>query len=189
VVLVHGFVGRGSDFRRLRRALQDAGRPTCAPDLGWTSQGVASYAPPLEAALEQASAAGPVDVVAHSMGALVLRTVLAERPDLASAVHRVVTLGAPHSGTASARGLPAGQPRDLDDLKRSSAFLAQLPDLTALVDPERVVTIAGTHDLVVYPPQTCHAPGAHAIDLPLGHSELLMAPAAVGRVLDALQAP
>ncbi len=187
VLCIHGFVGRGSDFRALRAALHAHGRPTAAPDLGWRFQGVASYAPPVEGTLEALiQAFGEVDVVAHSMGGLVLRAVLERRPDLAAHVHTAITLGSPHAGTASVRGTPPGRPPDFDDLKRGAEFHRTVPSLPELLPGSRVVTVAGAVDLVVYPTSTCHAEGAERVDVHLGHTELLTSRQATDLVLELL---
>lgn len=176
VLLVHGFVARASHFRGLQRALHARGRPTRAVDLGWPLRGVDAYTPALEAALE---ASGPVDLVAHSMGGIVLRATLRDRPDLRERVRTVVTLGSPHHGTEAARGLPPGLPRDLADLAPDSPYLRALPGLHTLVPHARRHAVAARYDVVVFPTGRAFPEGMHHHLLShLGHNGLLTEPEA-----------
>lgn len=190
VVLAHGFTQNRTNWLPLRRHLEEHGRPTYAPDLGLPFLGddVARYVPALENALETALAAHPgegVDIVAHSMGGLVTRLALRERPDLAAEVRTVVTLGSPHAGTASARGL-----RFLGEgwhMRRSSPLFKDLPSLPELLPHARVVTVAALVDYVVYPVETCHVPGADNLTFERpGHTGLLVDEEVLGATVDAL---
>jgi pimeloyl-ACP methyl ester carboxylesterase len=145
---------------------------------------VSWYLRRLERAVERAVGLDPegIDVVCHSMGGVLLRSVLARRPDLARRIRRVVTLGSPHRGTAAARGIPWLP--EVQALKRRSAFLAGLPSLSALVP--RAVTVAGTLDTIVYPVDTALEDGAEHVVIPAGHAGLLTRPEAVAAVRHAL---
>lgn len=187
VLCVHGYTQSGTNFHGLRVHLR---RPTVAVSLLHRLAPLRWYAARLEARLEDLVRAHPdgVDVVAHSMGGVVLRMVLAGRRDLAAGVRTVVTLGSPHRGTAAARWLPPVVP-EVRALRRRSPVLASLPSLVELLPHGRVVTIAATADTVVYPVETALVPGAHHVVLPgMGHAGLLTrreAFEAVARALDA----
>jgi len=184
VLLVHGFVGRPGHFRGMQRALHAAGRPTVAVDLKWAFRGVASYGPPLADAIE---AFDQVDIVAHSMGGVVARKVLAERPDLRARVQQVITLGTPHHGTESARGLPPDFPRDIGDLQPDSPFLQQLPSLRELLPDRPLLAVAAQWDVVVFPLHRALPADMRQLVLPhLGHNGLLTEPEAYAAVLDQL---
>ena len=184
VLCLHGITQTGSNLWGIRRALEARGRPTLALSLGRLPRNrrhLGDRVAPELLRLAALSSTGRVDVVAHSLGGVVLRLVLADRPDLAAKIGRVVTLGSPHRGTASLRGLPLGQA--IHRLGRRSTLLAGLPALPA----DHVTTVAGIPDLIVYPASTCHLPGSHCVDLPgVGHAGLLTRPEAIGAVLHAL---
>jgi len=184
VVCVHGYTQNGTNFVRIRQALEAEGRPTLAVSLWHRLAPVSWYLRRLELALERAIGLDPdgIDVVCHSMGGVLLRSVLAGRPDLAAQVRTVVTLGSPHRGTAAARGIPWLP--EVQALKRRSAFLAGLPSLSALVP--QAVTVAGTLDTIVYPLASALEEGAEHVVIPAGHAGLLTRPEAVAAVRWAL---
>lgn len=187
VLCLHGISQTGSNLWGLRRALERRGRPTEAVSFGRLppERGrLAAQIAPIVERLAARSPTGRVDVVAHSLGGVVLRVVLADRPELGARIGRVVTLGSPHQGTASLRGLPLG--RAVRRLGRGSPLLAELPALAA----EHVTTVAAVPDLIVYPASTCHLPGADHVDLPgIGHAGLLTDVAAEAAVLRGLGLP
>lgn len=184
VLCIHGITQTGSNLWGIRRALERRGRPTRAISLGRIPRArhrLADRVAPVIRDLAARSINGRVDIVAHSLGGVVLRLVLADHPELATHVGRVVTLGSPHCGTASIRGLPLG--RAVHRLGRRSGLLSGLPSIPA----SHVTTIAGIPDLIVYPASTCHLPGARSIDLlGVGHAGLLTRPDAINAVVDAL---
>jgi triacylglycerol lipase len=187
VLAVHGFTQNATNFVAIRRALELGGRPTGAVSLGLPGRRVRAYAPRLVRSLEEALERSPdgIDVIAHSMGGLVLRVALNDRPDLAKAVRTVVTLGSPHKGTAMTRGLATFLPEAFD-LHRRSAFNRDLPGLRDLAPHLALTTFAGDFDAIVYPRETCHVEGAVNIDLPVGHAGLLVHPASIAQVADAI---
>ncbi len=189
VLCVHGFFRNGSCMWGIRQALEGRGRPTLAVSMGRPFRPIERYAPPLESALRELVASFPgqrIDVAAHSMGGVVLRLVLARRPELAAAVGRIVTLGSPHRGTAVVRGLAlAPEHRQLEP---GSAFLRSLPDFRSSAPGAEVTTVAAERDLIVYPRSTSHLPGARAIDLAhANHQSLLTGADSQRLVADLLQ--
>lgn len=187
VLCFHGFTQNASNFVGIRRALAERGRRTAAFTLGFPGRRVAAYAPRMIAHLEEALSRHPegIDVVAHSMGGVVLRVAMAERPDLARGLRRVVTLGTPHRGTASVRG-PLWLAPEARDLSRRSGLLAELPSLGALLPAARVTTVAGDFDLVVYPRATCHDEATRNVVLPVGHAGLVALPRGIATVVQAI---
>jgi len=181
VLCIHGFHMNGTCMWGLRRALERRGRPTRALFLGWPYRPAASYAEELTPVMIEMHAAFPdqgFDIVAHSMGGLIVRMVLAERPELAGAVGRIVTLGTPHHGTAFLRTVRHGPVYEM--MSRESAFLAELPDFRQTVPDADVITVAAVPDLVVYPVETNHLSAARAFNYRgEGHSSLLTHPPAI----------
>lgn len=187
VLCVHGFLQNGTNFFALRRELADAGRITAAVALGRPGRRVAQYAHVVEAELDRMVQAheGPIDVVCHSMGGLVLRAVLQARPDLRPRIGRVVTMGTPHEGTAATRGLhwlPEAK-----DMARRRGEWRDLHALDTLIDPGQVTTIATEDDVTVYPIETTRVRGARRVEIRgVGHAGLLTFPPGRRHVLEAL---
>jgi triacylglycerol esterase/lipase EstA (alpha/beta hydrolase family) len=188
VVFVHGYSQDATNFHGHRKQLERLGRPTAG--ISMIPAGFAPlwwYAWLLERGLQRVvgQSTDGVDLVAHSMGGIVLRMVLTARPDLAAAVRTVVTLGSPHQGTAATRGIPLWP--ELVALKRSSRLIGELAPLTQLAPHARVVTVAAEMDTIVYPSETAFAPGAERVVVPgVGHAGLLTDPRALEAVARAL---
>jgi pimeloyl-ACP methyl ester carboxylesterase len=186
VLCVHGFAMHGSNFHGLRRALHAAGRPTHALHLGLPGRPVEAHATTVRRRLEAlAGDHGQIDLVAHSMGGIVLRVVLRDAPALRPHIGTVVTLGTPHQGTAAARGWLSRIPEPAD-LHRRSALLATLPPLPSLIPHARVVTLGSPWDMVVYPPSSTTQPGAAHQELSVGHMGLVTGDEAIAAVVEAL---
>ena len=188
VLCIHGYSQNATNLWAVRRMLAREGRPTVGVSLRHRLAPMGWYADRLEGQMDRlADTLGDrFDVVAHSMGGVVLRIVLGRRPDLARAVGTVVTLGSPHGGTAAVRGI-AWLP-ELAAMHRRSALLSDLPPLSDLVPHGRVVTVAGAADTVVYPTSTSMDPGAEGIVLHgVGHAGLLSHRRALATVRRALR--
>ncbi len=180
VLCIHGFFRNGTCMWGVRRALERRGRPTRAVSMGRPFRPIERYVPPLAAALRELTVAFPnqrIDVVAHSMGGVVLRLALAEHPDLAAAVGRVVTLGTPHRGTAVVRG--AAFAPEHRQLSPGSGFIEKLPDFRTLAPDAEVTTVTAERDFIVYPRSTSHLPGTHAVVLERANHQSLLTDAEV----------
>lgn len=175
VLCIHGFHLSSTSLWGHRRTLEARGRPTRAVSLGPPYRHQEVYGRRLQRtlrALREERPGEPIDVVAHSMGGLILRLVLAWEPELAASVRRVVTLGTPHHGTALLRWFRSGPVYRM--MSRESEFLRELPELATTAPQAEVLTVATAHDLVVYPVETAHLPGARQVTLEgVGHVGLL----------------
>lgn len=172
VIAVHGYTQNGTSFEALRRALARRGRPVRTVFLGfaWPWRRVGDYGAPLVAALERAP--DRVDLIAHSMGGLVIRDVLNRFPHLRDRVRAVCTLGSPHGGTAAARRFTWLHPAS--DLMQGSGWIRTLPTLGDLLPHARLTTIGSSGDLIVYPVETTRQPGAERVEFDdIGHVGLL----------------
>jgi pimeloyl-ACP methyl ester carboxylesterase len=193
VLCVHGFGENGTNFFALRRALAAQGRLSEVVSLGRPPRAITRYADVLEPRLERLldDEGGPVDVICHSMGGIVLRILLARRPDLARRLGRVVTVASPHQGTAGARGL--GALPEPGFMGRRRGGWPGLPALHALLPVERVATVASRDDLTVYPIETTRVEGARHVEVDgVGHAGLIIHPegyTVVLATLDALPRP
>lgn len=188
VLCVHGIFMNSTCMWGIRRALADAGRGTRAISLGVPLPTPLAYAGPLTRVMEQMASDFPesgYDVVAHSLGGVMLREVLRRRPELAARLKRVVTLGSPHHGTAFARWMRFGPLYRM--LNRHSTYLAKLPTFAQLAPDVSATTVATTHDLVVYPTSMAHLEGARQITLDrISHLGLMVQPEVMGVIVEAL---
>ncbi len=184
VVLIHGLMADGSSMWGLQRALHAVGRSAVAPSLGGALRPITAYAERLARVLAQAE--GPVDVVCHSLGGIVLRATLEKHPRLRARVRRVVTVATPHHGSGAARFVPIPEARAL---VLGGAFITALPSLRALLPDARITTVASRHDCVVYPHTTSRVDGAitHELD-DLMHAEMIVDDQAVRLIVDAITA-
>lgn len=175
VLCVHGFFMGKSSLWGLRRSLERRGRRTAGVFLGLPYRGPGTYARSLRRRMEELLEATPdarLDAVAHSMGGLVLRQVLADAPDLAERVRRVVTLGTPHHGTGLLRRLRSGPVHRM--MARGAPYVRELATFAKSAPDADVTTVASRHDLVVYPVETAYLEGAERITLEgIGHLGLL----------------
>lgn len=186
VLCIHGYTMNGSNFFGIRAELERRGRPSRAIWLGLPGKRVQAYAPGVAHALrEMIHEHGTIDVVAHSMGGIVLRVALHDNPELAPHIRRVVTLGTPHHGTAGARG-PLGWLPEPADLHRRSPLLAKLPDFRTLAPAAEVFTVGSPFDLVVYPPESTRLEGARHFEVPYSHIGLVVHPSMATFVADLL---
>jgi pimeloyl-ACP methyl ester carboxylesterase len=175
VLCIHGFHLTGGAMWGIRRTLEGRGRATRAVFLGIPYRSPEAYARSLAKAMWRLLEEMPgeqLDVVAHSMGGLILRLVLGQNPELAARIRRVVTLGSPHHGTAFLRWIRRGPVYRMMSL--SAQFLQTLPTFEQTVPEAAVTTVATAHDLVVYPVESAHLAGARQVTLKgVGHVGLL----------------
>lgn len=196
VLTVHGFGQDRATWHGLRQRLHALGRTTETIDLGWPPRAMDRYADVLARRLRLLAdeGVGPVDVVCHSMGGLVLRRVLQRDPGLVPVVGRAVTMATPHEGTAMLRpvgpfpSLPllGGLP-ELRALRPGSDFLAALPDLGTLLPDVPVIALGSRGDATVYPVASTRVPGRPWIVLEaLGHAGTVVDDRGLDAVVDAL---
>lgn len=166
VLCVHGLFLNDTTLWGIRQRLQSLGRPTRAIFMGLPFPSPMAYVEPLTRAMREMADRFPdegFEIVAHSIGGVMTREVLTRHPDLAPSVHRIVTLGSPHHGTAVVRWIRFGPIHRL--LALGSPYLEQLADFRSLAPQADATTLATQHDLVVYPVETSHLDGARPVTL------------------------
>lgn len=123
-------------------------------------------------------------IIAHSMGGLVTRSMMANHG--AARVAQLITLGSPHYGTALAKfsiGLCTQQ------MRQGSAWLAAL-ERQETERPHGVPTVSiyTLNDDLVYPPESSELHWARNIAVPgVGHVSLLFSESIVQRVLSIIR--
>jgi pimeloyl-ACP methyl ester carboxylesterase len=150
VVLLPGFFENALTMEILRRRMERAlGVPVFAmrPE-GYFSRlenQAQGFARRIASVVKQ-TGAGQVDLVGHSMGGLLARF-LAESGGLKKDIRNVVTIAAPHLGSALSRMAPG---HSLRQMRRGSAFLERL-NAGSTPSGVRIVGITSTHDNLVIP--------------------------------------
>jgi pimeloyl-ACP methyl ester carboxylesterase len=169
VLLVHGFFCNRGFWNRWMARLRAQGAPFVAVTLEPPFAGIEAYTATIDAAakrLEAATGLPPV-IVAHSMGGLASRVWAARtgaRPG--EDVHRLITLGTPHQGTAVA---VLAFSRNGRQMRRGSAWLRELAaDRSAPALAAATTAFFSTCDNIVFPPALAQWPGAamRALDAP-----------------------
>ncbi len=175
VLCVHGFHMDGTSMWGIRRTLETHGHATQAVTLGLPYRSPEVYSASLTRAIKSLLATEQdrrIDVVAHSMGGLVLRQTLARSPELAAGIRRIVTLGCPHKGTAVLQWIRFGPVYRM--MSRGAPFIRTLPTFESSAPRARVATVASRHDLIAYPFESAHLAGAEQVTVEeVGHIGLL----------------
>lgn len=174
VVLVHGAMADGSCTTGWAKGLVKAGVDAAivAPDHGVVVRALEVHTERVRGFVQRLRLAAPnarLIFVAHSMGGLVVRRLLADDDDVRDATEGVITVASPHAGTASVRVVPFG----LSHLGAGYAGFTTLPPLSKLVKQSWVVGSAV--DAIVYPKSTTHPDGSEAISFDdVGHAAFLV---------------
>ena len=186
VLLVHGFACSRAVWRPLLARLRMAGvGPVRALSLEPLFAGIDTYAAGVLGELEtlrSGCGGNAVTVVAHSMGGLLARAALrGARPGL---IGRIVTIGAPHHGTALAHGF--GWP-NARQMRPGSSWLEELNRCQEGRLDVPVTTLYSLDDNYVIPFGSARLRGARAIELRgLGHLGLLNSRPVLEHVLSAV---
>lgn len=196
VVLVHGLWMHGVVFAWYRRRLARRGFATCAFSYPSVRRGLSENARAL-ADFVAALSSCRIHLVGHSLGGLVVLSMLAERAE--PRVGRVVLLGSPVNGSHCAAGLlrwPGGAGllgRSLRDW-----FASPMPKLPAGVE---IGVLAGRRSLglgrvirglpspndgVVAVAETRLAAGKDSVVLPVAHSQMLISATCIDQVANFL---
>ena len=158
VVLVHGFFCNRGLWGPWMETLRARGIPFVAVTLEPPFGSIDGYPEGVEAAvrrLEAATGVAPV-LVGHSMGGLAIRAWRAIGGN-ASRVHRVVTIGTPHRGTAIARH---ARTRNGLEMRVDSPWLEQLARAETNDTYGGFTCFWGHCDNIVFPTRGATLPGA-----------------------------
>jgi pimeloyl-ACP methyl ester carboxylesterase len=182
VLLLHGWSCNAGFFGPFPARLAAKGVETRARSLNDAAGGIGLMARELACWIDETAASEPgrpLILVGVSMGGLVARRALADRPDLP--LTELITIGTPHAGTLwayAARGA-AGT-----EMRPGSAFLKELD--RAGPTPVPVTAIWSPDDNMVVPGRSAILPGARDISLPgVAHLSQCFAPETEAAILDA----
>jgi hypothetical protein len=187
VVAVHGAAADGTSLRAWASALRAhpalAGVPVVAPDHGNVVDALDVHAGRVGVVVDRLLARAPrarLVFVAHSMGGVVVRHLLASSTAARAATAGIVTVASPHDGTAAVRVVPLP---GLLHLGPSSPALMALPALSTLA-PHTFVA-GSTVDNIVYPlPTSLPAGSSPQVFEGIGHASLLTDPRVAAYVAD-----
>lgn len=173
ILFVHGIFHNKSAFFFLKQKLASRGwHHFREVNLLTSVHGIARLAERIKVEVERLREeyeSDQIDVVAHSMGGIVTRYYLQKLGGDGS-VKNLITLGTPHLGTHWSKYSLISHIRDL----RPDSPLLQ--DLNSLPPPAktRVVSVAGSFDVMMVPKSTACWPGVRYIELKqMGHAGLL----------------
>ena len=174
VLLVHGYMCNAAVWSEFQRWFAEHGYAPYSVSLEPLLESIDAMVDTLASRLAEVSKAydgRAIDIVAHSMGGLVTRTLIRRRG--AAGIRSVITLGTPHHGTAVAV-LAIG--RSGCELRRGSTWIRQLEEAqpSAPELPHGFATLFTYDDNLVSPQETSRLPGAVAIPISgIGHASLL----------------
>ncbi|RJO74560.1 MAG: alpha/beta fold hydrolase [Myxococcales bacterium] len=186
LIFVHGLGGNRGNFLLMALYLRLYGRKRSYKihfDPGQTIEQMAVALAHFIQDVRQATGSESVDLIAHSMGGLVARLALSE-PGLDGAARTLITMGAPHKGTYSARFANTEVTRAL---RPDSELMRRL---AAMGWPKGVrgATFFSRNDLFVLPAESATAEGAEAVDAtPFTHYSYLIDPRCFVKVAQALE--
>lgn len=186
VVLVHGLWMNGLAMLPLGRRLEQCGFAVTRHGYQSVRHGLRENARRLASVCEKSGA--PLNLVGHSLGGLLIMTMLREHPQVK--VHRVVLLGSPYANSAAAQGMTRFAPsRGLlghtiqDWLRQPRPPVPGGVELGVIAGDlsfglgRLFAPLPGPNDGVVMLDET-HVPGAaDSIVLHTSHSAMLVSPA------------
>ena len=170
VVLVHGYMCNAGGWAWFARYLIARGYAVHAVTLEPLFVPIEDYVEPLARTVNDAVGAGERAIlVGHSMGGLVCRAYA--RRFGGARIARIVTLGAPHHGSALAS---LGRGADALDMRPTAEWLRGLAASEQGGLPVPITSIYTCHDNFVAPQDSSVLAGAKNVPLPgLGHLSLL----------------
>jgi pimeloyl-ACP methyl ester carboxylesterase len=189
VLLVPGWSDRPRSFRHIRSFLVNAGfLPANIHTIDFRSRNGSNVEHAEELAQRIAeipsNGARDVDIIAHSMGGLAVRYLLAHHPAAAHRIRRAISLGSPHRGTMMAW---LGWGHGAHEMRPQSPFLRDLAN-ASFNGAELISIRAIPIDLRILPGSNSVLEGARNYDiLCLGHRDLLRRKRVLRRIVDLLR--
>jgi pimeloyl-ACP methyl ester carboxylesterase len=189
VVLIHGWSLNRASMALLAARLRADGRPAYTinyPSMVPETDAKAAAVARAVKQIARDSGSDRVDVVAHSLGGIVVRA--AARWHGADAVlGNVVKLGSPHRGSAVALLLRSF---GILQLRPGSRFLQRLEDEETPPAIGSLTAIASDFDAIAHPLECCHCPSALNITVEaIGHHAILFTPRVYQLVKENLDTP
>ncbi|HSP43435.1 MAG TPA: alpha/beta fold hydrolase [Luteolibacter sp.] len=173
VVLVHGFLETGSNFRMLRQRLQKRGFDCLVPRLRPCDGrgGLDLLAAVLKQDIEEHfGTEQPLSLVGFSMGGIVGRHYL-QNLDGAERCRGFITISSPHQGTQAAWLYPTKGARQM---RPGSDFLADLARTESQLGDMPVTSYRTPFDLIIVPAGNSHWQRAENLSFPVALHPLML---------------
>ncbi len=178
VVLVHGFLENGSNFRMLRKRLEKQGVECLIPKLRPSDGrgGLEGLAERLKLDIEAAYGTEQrISIIAFSMGGLVSRHYL-QHLGGAGRCDKLFTISSPHHGTQAARVYPT---KGAEQMRPGSQFLSDLDATESRLGGMPVVSYRTPLDLIILPPASSIWERAENVEFPVILHPLMLTSRAV----------
>jgi triacylglycerol esterase/lipase EstA (alpha/beta hydrolase family) len=189
VVLLHGWSLNRASLAWIAARLRRDGRRAYAinyPSMQSETDAKAAAVARAIAAVAHDSGSDRVDVVAHSLGGVVVRAA-ARWHGVQPLLGNVVTLGSPHRGTAFAVLLRS---YGLVQIRPRSRFLERLEDGETIAETVNLTAIASDFDAIVQPLECCYCPSALNVTIEsIGHHAMLFSERVYGLIKENLDTP
>ena len=173
VVLVHGFLETGTNYKLFKKRLETAGIQCLVPHLSPCDGrgGLERLAAGLKHDIDDAFGPDqPLAIVGFSMGGLVARYYL-QNLGGAARCDQLLTVSSPHHGTDSANYYPS---LGAEQMRPGSRFLSDLEKTQDNLGTMRLVSYRTHFDMVIYPPESSIWDRAENLEFPvLLHSMML----------------
>jgi triacylglycerol esterase/lipase EstA (alpha/beta hydrolase family) len=183
ILLVHGFACNSSCLLWLKWRLQQNGhRRVRAVSYVPPAGNVHKLVPQIKRHIRQLlddTGATRIHYIAHSMGGLLVRDVLAD-PDFADCIDKVICLGSPHHGSRAANLIAPFVPGAVRQMQYESDYIKSL---AATPGSARYFNIHSQMDDLVLPVNSAVVPGMTHLTVDyLGHCSLLYSPRVVALI-------
>ncbi len=186
IVFVHGMGGNRGNFYLMAKYLAYHGRKRCYMIHFTGGLSTSEMAAQLKAFVEEVvevTSEEKVDVVAHSLGGLVVRLAIADY-ELGRFINKLVTMGTPHKGTFPARFATA---QKIMDLRPGSSFIERL-EKAGIPENIKCYSFWSRSDLLILPPESAIMDKSAAIEaVNFTHYSYILSPASWINVYKVLQ--
>lgn len=193
VIFVHGMNGGQGNFLPMRLFFRAAGRRRSYTIQLDESAGIEGMAEQFDAFVSEVVSVNELapdeqlDVVAHSLGGLVVRASLFVRPALRKRIHTLVTMGTPHAGTLLAKIYPLKIARQLHPAAEIFSKLDTQSPWPGPPSYPRLFSLWSHADLILVPQTNARLAGAQNIEVPhYTHYDFLLDGTNWKRVLELL---
>lgn len=188
LLFVHGFLCNRAVWNGWYPRLRALDVPYLGVSMEPVFGSIDEYAEQIDSAvreLTEGTGGRPPLIVAHSMGGLAVRAWLRScGPSALGRVHRVVTLGTPHRGTALVK---LGVCANVREMAPNSEWLRRMAACEPRELQQKFICVYSRYDNVVFPVESAWLHGAERVEIPAcAHVQMVDHPDVFVHVLDIL---
>lgn len=144
ILIVPGFFGRKGVYNHLSKKLEKAGFVNKVVDLGFNTKGLECSSKKLKNCINESP--GKCDIIAHSFGGIVLKYLIASRPEIKKKINGIIFVTVPHGGSWMA--LMGQMFSTCRELLPTAEEINKLKNVEL---PEETVNFIAGADLVIWP--------------------------------------